>query len=175
MICWGTRWTRKVIILMSDGSAIKISKGSIPARLGERGKERRAREREHAVPPSCSPTAQFCVLFRRQDERQERDNAHPSDPRFLELRLLRAESGYLRIRHRGREHTAHLELSKSWGSWSPCCTCASCMSSLSRGEKCTIPPLLRTETPSWTDTHTLLDAGCWSVSVKRLSSGAVGH
>lgn len=100
---------------MSDGSAIKISKRTIPARLGEREGKRGEREREHAVPPSCSPTAQFCVLFRRQDERQEQDNAHPSDSRFPELRLLSTESGYLRIRHRGREHTAHLELSKKLG------------------------------------------------------------
>lgn len=150
---------------MSDGSAIKISKRSIPARLGERESKRergkrgeREREREHAVPPSCSPTPQFCVSFRRQNERRERwlvgaeDNAHPSDRTFLELRSLRTERGYIRIRHRGGEHTAHLELSKSW---SPRCTCAQ-----SVGRKCTIPPLLRTETPSWTAAHTLQDAGC---------------
>lgn len=117
---------------MWDGSPIKISKRSIPARLGERERERARgeRERENAVPPSCSPTAQFCVRSGGRTSGgsvRPEDNAHPSDPRFLEIRLLRTETGYIRIRHRGREHTAHLELSKSWRSWSPCCTCASCI------------------------------------------------
>lgn len=122
---------------MSDGSAMKTSRTEHSSEAW-RERSKREREREQAVPPSSlfdpavlgsgGGTSGGSVCWE--------DNAHPSDRRFLELWSLKQTADVSgSIGHRGRARTAHLELSKSWRSWSPSGTCAPCVSSLSAGRR----------------------------------------
>lgn len=100
---------------MSAGSAIKISKRSIPARLGEREREgeeeRRARERTRSSTQlfSNTPILRLVQAAGRAAGAfaGAEDNAHPSDPTFVELRSLRTQRGFIRIKaSRTRAHGA---------------------------------------------------------------------